>query len=223
MQDVLAGEIIGPGDFRLSRFFFPALLTHYGGALLPQLHPGIGVDAVVDAAMTGDVTASHSTVSGVDDGITAQSGNVSLPEIYPLCYGHQICEISNTLLNQLFSEIFVLRCKEILAGWARNADIHQGAEKPFLFCGICRNRHSLILGLFSKQFLYQICSTICVGHIILAFLLPGQDKQYGSCRSADNVPAGFDKAFPGQCTAGDNVRRSCRSQYRFCQALQAKA
>ena len=68
-----------------------------------RMYPGIGVDAVVDAAMAGDVTASHSTVSGVDDGITAQSGNVPLPEIYPLCY-----EYFHLGVNPIFRESYII-------------------------------------------------------------------------------------------------------------------
>ena len=46
------------------------------GALLPQLDAGIGVDAVINAAVAGDIAPGHTTVGGVDDGITAQGGDV---------------------------------------------------------------------------------------------------------------------------------------------------
>ena len=81
MQNIFTGEVIGPGDLRLSRFFLPALLLHNCRALLPQLDAGIGVDAVINAAVAGDIAPGHTTVGGVDDGITAQGGDVPLPEI----------------------------------------------------------------------------------------------------------------------------------------------
>ena len=84
MQNILTGEIIAQRDFRLSRFFFPALFPHDGGALLPQLHTSTGMDAVINAAVAGDIAPGHTTVGSVDDGITAEGGDVPLPEIYAL-------------------------------------------------------------------------------------------------------------------------------------------
>lgn len=67
---------------------------------------------------------------------------------------------------------------------------------------------------FRQQRFEQVNPPFCLGHISLAFLPPGPSKPHGSCRSAGNVPAEFDKVFPAQCTAGDSVPRSCRSRYR---------
>lgn len=76
MKSVLARQVVGPGDLRHAGCFFPALLPHDRRTLLPQLHPGIGVYAVAR-----DVTASHSAAGSIDDGVTAQSGDISLPKI----------------------------------------------------------------------------------------------------------------------------------------------
>ena len=49
-----------------------------------KLHPGVSMDAVVDTSVAGDVAPGHTAVGGVDDSVTAQGGNVSLPEVYSL-------------------------------------------------------------------------------------------------------------------------------------------
>ena len=56
--------------------FLMALFCHQSGTFQPELYPGVGVDAVVNAVVAGNVTAGHTAVSGVDNGVAAQGGCV---------------------------------------------------------------------------------------------------------------------------------------------------
>ena len=67
MDHIVAGQVVGPRDLDLSRGLLTSLLRHQLGAVQPQLNAGIGVDAVVDAGVAGDVAAGHPAVGGVDD------------------------------------------------------------------------------------------------------------------------------------------------------------
>lgn len=43
----------------------------------PQLHPRIGVNGVVDAAVVRNIAAGHAGIGSVDDGIAFQRGDVA--------------------------------------------------------------------------------------------------------------------------------------------------
>lgn len=79
VQNVFAGQVISRCDFRPSRFFHVSLLFHQFCACQAKLNPGEGMDRVVDAAVIGAEAAQHLAVGGVDNGVTAQGGNVALP------------------------------------------------------------------------------------------------------------------------------------------------
>ena len=57
VQYMAAGQIVAFGNFCLSGFFLVSLLAHDFSAFQTKLHPGIGVNGIVDAAMTGHKTA----------------------------------------------------------------------------------------------------------------------------------------------------------------------
>ena len=75
----------------------------------PQLHPRIGVNGVVDAAVVRNIAAGHAGIGSVADGIAFQRGDVALPEIQPRLDGRQVCNIGNALCGGLALQILVLR------------------------------------------------------------------------------------------------------------------
>ena len=79
VDDVLARQVIGLGDFGLASRFLVALLEHQPVALLAQLHPRRGMDGVVDALVQRMETAQHLRIGGVHDGVHAEAGDVTLP------------------------------------------------------------------------------------------------------------------------------------------------
>ena len=79
MDDILAGQVVGLGDFGSASLFGMPLLEHQLVAFLAQLHPRSRMDGIVDALVQGMETTQHLAVGGVDDGVHAQAGNVALP------------------------------------------------------------------------------------------------------------------------------------------------
>ena len=78
MDDVLARQVVGFGDFGPPRRFRMPLLQHQPMTLLAQLHARRGMDGVVDASVQRVETAQHLCIGGVDDGVHAETGDVAL-------------------------------------------------------------------------------------------------------------------------------------------------
>ena len=70
-----------------------------------QLHAGIGVDRIVDAAMAGDEAAQHLLVGRIDDGITGQAGDVALPQIQTALSLVQRRQLNDSLASAFFLQI----------------------------------------------------------------------------------------------------------------------
>lgn len=73
-----------PPDLSASRFedqgaFRIALLLHQRFTGEPQLHAGMGVDRVVNAAVVRHIAAGHAGVCCVDNGVALRRGDISLP------------------------------------------------------------------------------------------------------------------------------------------------
>ena len=88
VQHIAAGQIKCRGDFCLPGGFWVPLLFHQFFTGKAQLHPGIGVDGVVDAAVVRAVAAGHAAVGGVDNGIAPERCNIALPKVQPRLQGH---------------------------------------------------------------------------------------------------------------------------------------
>lgn len=71
--DLSASRFEDQGAFRI------ALLLHQRFTGEPQLHAGIGVDRVVNAAVVRHIAAGHAGVCCVDNGVAFQRGDISLP------------------------------------------------------------------------------------------------------------------------------------------------
>ena len=60
-----------------------------------QLYPGIGVDAVINAAVVGQVTAGHTAVGRVHNGIAPQGGDIPPPEVQPRLAWRQAVQLGH--------------------------------------------------------------------------------------------------------------------------------
>lgn len=75
-----------------------SLLCYEGSTVEPQLNACKGVDTVVDAAVIGNITAGEAAVGSVYDGVTAERGDISLPEIDVVLDRGQTGKVCNPLL-----------------------------------------------------------------------------------------------------------------------------
>ena len=114
-----------PGLVRLEIGHFIALLFHNLSALQTELHPGIGVDAVINTVMARLVAAGHATICRIDDSPTIQRSNVSTPEIDSILKRGQFRQPGNLLCCQFSLQIGILHFKKSLADGSRMTNIHQ--------------------------------------------------------------------------------------------------
>ena len=80
VQYISARQVVGRCYLCLSRRFGKALLLHYFGAFIAQLHTGKCMNGIVDTAVAGIVTARQLTVGSVDDGVDFQRRDIALPK-----------------------------------------------------------------------------------------------------------------------------------------------
>ncbi len=79
MQDIFAGQIVCCRDLSLPCWFLMVLFAHKLRTGSAKLSPRIGMNGVVDAAVTGAKAAEHLTVCGIDDTVAAKRGNIAFP------------------------------------------------------------------------------------------------------------------------------------------------
>ena len=116
MEDIIAGQIVGGREFGLPGGFLMSLFFHDFGTSQPKLHSGIGVDHIVDAAVTRSIAAGHAAIGGVHNGAAFQRSNISLPEVDPRLYGCKVGDIRNAFPGSFLPQICVLHRQKILAG-----------------------------------------------------------------------------------------------------------
>ncbi len=80
VDDILARQVVGLGDFGLPRRFRVSLLQHQPVTLLAQLHARRGMDGVIDALVQRMETAQQLCIGGIHDGVHAETGDVALPQ-----------------------------------------------------------------------------------------------------------------------------------------------
>ena len=90
-----------------------SLPRHHFRAEIPKLNAGIGMDTVVDAAVTGLITARHPRIGGIDDRVAAKRRNVSLPKPDPVLDGLQLGKLRDSLFADRLAQIVVLYPEKI--------------------------------------------------------------------------------------------------------------
>lgn len=87
MQDIAVGKIERRGDLCFFRFFFLPLLLHERCTSGPKLNVGVGVNRIVDAAVTGPEALRHLADGSIDDGPAADRCNIAPLQIQVALYG----------------------------------------------------------------------------------------------------------------------------------------
>ena len=133
VQHIPAGQVKGRRDLGAAGRLLRSLGRHQPGAGRPQLHPGKGVDRIVNAPVAGRKAAEQGAVGGVDDRIALQCRDIALPEVKPCPGGGEGAVIGDALAAGFLLQKGVLQSEETRACRHRRADVHERAEQPPLF------------------------------------------------------------------------------------------
>ena len=90
-----------------------ALARHEAGALQPQLHPGVGVDGVVNTPVAGIKAPQQLGICRVDNGPAGQGGDVPLPQVEALFHRSQLGKAGDALAPCLLLEVRVLHRQKL--------------------------------------------------------------------------------------------------------------
>lgn len=85
-----------------------SLFLHDLSAVEPQLHARKSVYAVVNASVIWHIAPGHTAVRGIDDGITAQRGDISLPDVNTALYGFESIDIHDLFLFRFLLKVRIL-------------------------------------------------------------------------------------------------------------------
>ena len=132
MQDITTRQIICGSDLRLPCRFLMPLCFHHLCTFIAKLRTCKGVDAVVDTFMIWRITSSHSTVRRIDDRITAERSNITLPEIDSLLDRSEISKLCDAFFLRLFFQIFVLNLQKFSAEYLRCTYIKKSSKEILL-------------------------------------------------------------------------------------------
>ena len=164
VQHIAAGQIKCGRELCLSGGFRVSLPVHDLCTGKTQLHPGIGVDGVVDTAVVRAVAAGHVAVGSVDDGITFQGGNVPLPEVQPRLQGRQVSRIGDAFCGDFLLQVRILYLQKVCADTPWFTDIQQAPQKLPLGVCVCRYPQSPILRVFFQKHLNKDRSPLTLVH-----------------------------------------------------------
>ncbi len=117
-----------------------------------QLHSRIGVNAIVNTAMIWDITACHSAISSIHNGITAQCRDIALPEAQAslsyLLFHREFRRIHRSLLLTSLLQIGILHFQYLCRNSFGQANIHQASQELSLFFFPGRQFQATILRIF---------------------------------------------------------------------------
>ena len=126
VDDAVAGEVVRPGDDRPADSSLAS--PHDPLALETELHPGICVDRVVYAPVTGDEASQHAAVRGVDYRPAAERGDVPLPQGDAVAV-LQVVRVRHAATGEEPAQVVVLDAEDLVRCGQRAPDVHQGAEE----------------------------------------------------------------------------------------------
>ena len=166
MQDIVAGQIVGLGDFGLPGGLLVALALHELGAIQAKLDTRKCMDAVVDAGVARHITARHAAVCGVDNGAALEPGDVPLPEVEIAANRLQIGQAGDACGFDFLAQIFVLHGQELGVDGLGVTDIHQRTQHTLLLIDVRRDFHAAIAPVLVQQPLDEKYSFFSLVHII---------------------------------------------------------
>ena len=125
MQNVLTRQIKTRCDLCLSCLFLMTLLFHDPGTIIPELNPCICMDTVVYTAVTRHIASGHPGIGSIDNSITLNGRDISLPKIDTVFNRDQICNIGDAFIPNCFSKIFILYLCKFITDFSGEPDVHQ--------------------------------------------------------------------------------------------------
>lgn len=113
-----------------SCFFLVSLPFHDAGTFRTKLYATIGMNCIINTAVTRAKTPQHLCICGIDNRVAAQRGDIALPEIQSglLPLKILICPVETTLM--LISDRWkVLIIRDLLTGTKRFSELKKSVGK----------------------------------------------------------------------------------------------
>ena len=136
MDDLLRRQVIGVRQHRngsrllvVSAIADPKLI-HLPAAFRPQLYPGEGMNAVVDAGVHWDKTAEHLRVGCVHDGVNGKTGDIPLPDRHAVSNHGDLRKRDDPFFADPLPQVFILQGENGIVQLLRHANVHQRAQDP---------------------------------------------------------------------------------------------
>ena len=113
-----------------SCFFLVSLPFHDAGTFRTKLYATVGMNCIINTAVTRAKTPQHLRICGIDNLVASQRGDIALPEIQSglLPLKILICPVETTLM--LISERWkVLIIRDLLTGTKRFSELKKSVGK----------------------------------------------------------------------------------------------
>ena len=130
MQNIFTWQIIRMRMFCGSCFFLVSLPFHDTGTFRTKLYATVGMNCIINTAVTRAKTPQHLRICGIDNLVAAQRGDIALPEILSglLPLKILICPVETTLM--LISDRWkVLIIRDLLTGTKRFSELKKSVGK----------------------------------------------------------------------------------------------
>jgi len=130
MQNIFTWQIIRMRMFCGSCFFLVSLPFHDTGTFRTKLYATVGMNCIINTAVTRAKTPQHLRICGIDNLVAAQRGDIALPEIQSglLPLKILICPVETTLM--LISDRWkVLIIRDLLTGTKRFSELKKSVGK----------------------------------------------------------------------------------------------
>ena len=106
-----------------SCFFLVSLPFHDTGTFRTKLYATVGMNCIINTAVTRAKTPQHLRICGIDNLVAAQRGDIALPEIQPLLHRRKVVDIRHALFCRLLLQI------RILTGTKRFSELKKSVGK----------------------------------------------------------------------------------------------
>lgn len=128
--NIFTWQIIRMRMFCGSCFFLVSLPFHDTGTFRTKLYATVGMNCIINTAVTRAKTPQHLRICGIDNLVAAQRGDIALPEIQSglLPLKILICPVETTLM--LISDRWkVLIIRDLLTGTKRFSELKKSVGK----------------------------------------------------------------------------------------------
>lgn len=117
-------------EFCGSRFFLVSLPFHDTGTFRTKLYATVGMNCIINTAVTRAKTPHHLRICGIDNLVAAQRGDIALPEIQSALLPLKIliCPVETTLML-IIDRWKVLIIRDLLTGTKRFSELKKSVGK----------------------------------------------------------------------------------------------